>query len=143
MGPPQLMTRASDLDRQRAVEILKDAAAKGYLSLGDFEERLGIALGASHLEDLDPLLADLPGTPTPSASWASPTAAIYPRPRTSGARRGPTTAAALTLIMALAVAAALGTLLSGLWFPPLPLVVVGLVVWHRRHHCPMTRSPVV
>ena len=67
--------RASDEDRERTIDILREATSRGYITLAEFEERVAIALAGTHLTDLDPLLADLPGTPRPSAGWTVPTAA--------------------------------------------------------------------
>ena len=67
--------RASDEDRERAIDILREATSRGYITLPEFEDRLGTALAATHLADLDPLLTDLPGTPRPSAGWTVPTPA--------------------------------------------------------------------
>jgi hypothetical protein len=133
-GPTQ--RRASDQDRQRAVELLRQATAKGYLSLAEFEDRMSDALAATHLEALDPLLADIPGAPAPSAAWASAPLAARPGPTTTTWLSG-ATGIALPLFVALVVAAAVATLFAGLWFPPVPLIVLGLVFWHRRHPCPL------
>jgi len=59
--------RASDADRERVVEALRNHAAAGRLSVGELEERSTSAYGARTLGALAPLLADLPeGTPL---SW--------------------------------------------------------------------------
>lgn len=54
--------RASDLDRQRVVEMLGEHAAAGRLTLSEFEDRASTTYRASHLSELDQLLADLPTT---------------------------------------------------------------------------------
>jgi hypothetical protein len=57
-GPPE--TRASDADRDRVVDTLRDHGAAGRLSTEELEDRTGTALAATTLGDLDALLTDLP-----------------------------------------------------------------------------------
>jgi hypothetical protein len=52
--------RASDLERERAVETLRRHAAAGRLDAGELEERIGLALAAKTRDDLAGLTADLP-----------------------------------------------------------------------------------
>lgn len=52
--------RASDQDRDRAVEILRVAAGDGRLSTTELDERLGTALTARTIGELAALTADLP-----------------------------------------------------------------------------------
>jgi Domain of unknown function (DUF1707) len=52
--------RISDTDRQRAVDELRRHFAAGRLDVDEFSARLGKALEASTLEDLDKLMSDLP-----------------------------------------------------------------------------------
>jgi len=51
--------RASHADRERAVEVLKAAAADGRLTGDELDQRLEAALTARTRADLEPLLADL------------------------------------------------------------------------------------
>jgi hypothetical protein len=53
--------RASDADRERAVERLRQAATEGRLLTEEFEQRLEAALSARTYAQLDALVADLPG----------------------------------------------------------------------------------
>lgn len=53
-------TRASDADRERVVEALREQTAIGRLTLEELEERSGAAYAARTWDDLRPLLADLP-----------------------------------------------------------------------------------
>ncbi|WP_225831778.1 DUF1707 domain-containing protein [Streptomyces sp. NK08204] len=57
-GLPDL--RASDADRERVAEILRDALAEGRLDMEEFEERLEAAYTARTYADLAPLTRDLP-----------------------------------------------------------------------------------
>ncbi|WP_031024775.1 DUF1707 SHOCT-like domain-containing protein [Streptomyces sp. NRRL WC-3725] len=52
--------RASDADRDRVAEILRDALAEGRLDLGEFDERLEAAYKARTYGELAPLTRDLP-----------------------------------------------------------------------------------
>jgi hypothetical protein len=56
---PRLL-RVSHADRDRMVEILRDAAADGRLDTDELEERVERALTARTFADLEPLTADLP-----------------------------------------------------------------------------------
>lgn len=58
------LIRASDLDRDRAVEMLHDAYAVGRLSRQEFDERSAAALTATTWGELEDLTADLPATRT-------------------------------------------------------------------------------
>ena len=52
--------RASDADRDRVVDDLRDHAAAGRLGTDELEDRIGVALQAQTFGELDVLLADLP-----------------------------------------------------------------------------------
>jgi Domain of unknown function (DUF1707) len=52
--------RASDADRDRAVEVLRVAAGDGRLSAAELDERLDVALTARTVGELAALTADLP-----------------------------------------------------------------------------------
>ncbi|MEU2926262.1 DUF1707 domain-containing protein [Streptomyces sp. NPDC007251] len=60
--------RASDADRERVAEVLRDALAEGRLDMGEFEERLDAAYKARTYGELAPLTRDLPagGAPAPA-----------------------------------------------------------------------------
>lgn len=74
--------RASDADRERVAEVLRDAVAEGRLDMEEFEERLEATYKARTYGELTPITADLPApgvTPPPvnmvkepveSGSWA-------------------------------------------------------------------------
>ncbi|MEV5004140.1 DUF1707 domain-containing protein [Streptomyces sp. NPDC056159] len=75
--------RASDADRERVVEHLRDALAEGRLDMTEFEERLEAAYQARTYGELAPLTRDLPvpgvvapavnmvKQPVQDGSWAS------------------------------------------------------------------------
>ncbi|MET9691289.1 DUF1707 domain-containing protein [Streptomyces sp. NPDC006514] len=52
--------RASDADRDRVVERLRDAVAEGRLDMEEFEERLDAAYKSRTYAELEPLTRDLP-----------------------------------------------------------------------------------
>jgi hypothetical protein len=75
--------RASDADRERVSEQLRDALAEGRLDMEEFEERLEATYNARTYGELAPLTRDLPGAgevaplsvslvkePEASGSWA-------------------------------------------------------------------------
>jgi uncharacterized protein DUF1707/cell wall-active antibiotic response 4TMS protein YvqF len=53
--------RASDAERERTVELLRDASAEGRLTLEEFIERMTNAYEARTHAELDQLIGDLPG----------------------------------------------------------------------------------
>jgi class 3 adenylate cyclase len=57
-APPAAL-RASHADRDRVVEVLRTAAGDGRLTADDLDQRLEVALTATTLAELEPLLADL------------------------------------------------------------------------------------
>ena len=57
------VVRASDAERERAVEHLRDAAGEGRLTLEEFVERMTAAYDARTTGELDELVGDLPAQP--------------------------------------------------------------------------------
>lgn len=53
--------RASDADRERVAEVLRDALAEGRLDMAEFEERLDATYQARTYGELTPITRDLPG----------------------------------------------------------------------------------
>ena len=72
--------RASDADRERVTEVLRDALAEGRLDMEEFEERLDATYKARTYGELEPITRDLPAAhaarvsmtkdPVQSGSWA-------------------------------------------------------------------------
>ncbi|MCL7427535.1 DUF1707 domain-containing protein [Streptomyces sp. YS415] len=58
--------RASDADRERVAEILRDALAEGRLDMEEFEERLDATYKARTYGELAPITRDLPASPAVS-----------------------------------------------------------------------------
>lgn len=56
--PPEM--RASDADRDRVAQILREAAGEGRLSLEELDERLDAVYAAKTYAELEPITRDLP-----------------------------------------------------------------------------------
>ena len=67
----QPQQRASDADRDTAVDILCAAVAERRLTLTELDERVGAALSARTICELAALIADLSGPWTPAPASAS------------------------------------------------------------------------
>jgi hypothetical protein len=109
--------RAGDADRQRVVTALGRALGEGRLDVAEFDERATRAHAAVYLDELPPLLADLPAEPEPARGPAVP-----PRwaPR-----------AAVVLAVVLLLAWSVAAVATGA--PPVPgLLVLLLFLGHRR-----------
>jgi uncharacterized protein DUF1707 len=67
---------ASDADRDRVVQALKDAYVQGRLNHEELDQRLAAALGARTIEETQALLDDLrpPPVPQPAALPSPPVA---------------------------------------------------------------------
>jgi hypothetical protein len=59
-GPPGGSLRASDADRERVAEILREAAGDGRLTLDELDERLDAVYQAKTYAELEPVTRDLP-----------------------------------------------------------------------------------
>jgi hypothetical protein len=83
MTDDALELRASDADRERVADILREALAEGRLDMAEFEERLEATYKARTYGDLAPITRDLPAPgvtapvvsltkgPEGEGSWAS------------------------------------------------------------------------
>jgi len=86
----ELALRASDADRESVVDFLRGHCAEGRLDLDELEERMDLAYAARTLAELEPLTADLPGSPfAPAAPPAPrPSHAVAPLARAGGIALG-------------------------------------------------------
>ncbi|NJQ02981.1 DUF1707 and DUF4190 domain-containing protein [Streptomyces zingiberis] len=73
--------RASDADRERAVDVLKAGFAEGRLSRGEYEQRIGRAYQAQTHGQLQAIVSDLPQGPVPQ-TFPAPSVAPVPVPHT-------------------------------------------------------------
>ncbi|MEV6172805.1 DUF1707 domain-containing protein [Streptomyces sp. NPDC051954] len=71
--------RASDADRERVAEVLRDAVAEGRLDMTEFEERLDATYKARTYGELAPITRDLP-----AAGVVPPTVDMVKKPVESG-----------------------------------------------------------
>lgn len=62
--------RASDADRERVAEILREALAEGRLDMEEFNERVDAAYRSRTYGELEPLTRDLPTAAVPAVSLA-------------------------------------------------------------------------
>ena len=76
--------RASDADRERIANVLREAAGDGRLTMAELDERLDAVYAAKTYAELEPITHDLPATGTDYAP-ASP-AAVAVDPARFGAR---------------------------------------------------------
>jgi len=83
----QPQQRASDTDRDTAVDILCAAVAEGRLTLTELDQRVGAALSARTIYELAALIADLSGTWTPVPASAS--VGVSPPASSGWANRAP------------------------------------------------------
>jgi hypothetical protein len=72
--------RASDADRDRVAEVLREAYAEGRLDADEHTERISRAYEAKTLGELAPLLSDLPASFNPTASAAAPSEGGWRQP---------------------------------------------------------------
>ena len=72
--------RASDADRDRAIELLRAAVTDGRLDQAEFDERLDAALAARTIDALAPLTADLIAAPGRDGPLAMPLAGTPAEP---------------------------------------------------------------
>jgi len=90
---PELPTastlRASDADRDRAVDALASAAAEGRLTLEEYSERSGTALVARTLGELATLTADVPAPSAALARSETPAPAQISTVLGNESRKGP------------------------------------------------------
>jgi hypothetical protein len=70
--------RASDADRERIANVLRDAAGDGRLSMAELDERLDAVYAAKTYAELEPITHDLPATGTEYQPAVSPSAAADP-----------------------------------------------------------------
>jgi hypothetical protein len=76
--------RASDADRERAVELLRGHAAVGRLTVDELDERCAKAFAATTFGELDELTVDLPPVSVPPAAAPPPSAPARKPPRVPG-----------------------------------------------------------
>ncbi|MGW1268595.1 DUF1707 SHOCT-like domain-containing protein [Streptomyces sp. NPDC002491] len=82
--PDRSDLRASDADRERVAEVLRDAVAEGRLDMTEFEERLEQTYAARTYRELAPITRDLPA---PGVA-APPVVSLHKEPSGDGGWAG-------------------------------------------------------
>ncbi len=80
-GDPSAGMRASDADRERAIDVLKAGFSEGRLGREEYEQRVELAYRARTYGELTAVVADLPQGPVPMqmrAPQAMPMAPMMP-----------------------------------------------------------------
>lgn len=137
--------RAGTADRQATVDQLTRHFTEGRLNPGEFDERVGQAYAATHLDELPALLADLPDDdqhhrrqPAPSdgkpARW--PADGWSPSPRSRELQHTPPQVFAVEAVVGVvAMVFTVGALTHGFFpFPLLWIVLIGLFLARGRGH---------
>jgi hypothetical protein len=70
--------RASDADRERVANVLREAAGDGRLTMDELDERLDAVYAAKTYAELEPITHDLPGTGTSYVPSTTSAAAADP-----------------------------------------------------------------
>jgi hypothetical protein len=70
--------RASDADRERTANVLRDAAGDGRLTMAELDERLDAVYAAKTYAELEPITHDLPATGTDYAPASPAAVAVDP-----------------------------------------------------------------
>jgi hypothetical protein len=95
-APDPRSMRASDADRDRAAEVLREAAAEGRLSMEELNERLDVVYAAKTYAELAPATVDLPSAgQAPGAGLATTSGAAAIANRFGGQAAGSATVAIL------------------------------------------------
>jgi hypothetical protein len=110
--PRQL--RAADTDRDRAAELLRQAAAEGRITFDELDERISQAYAAKTFADLEALTSDLPG---PGVSAPVPAVPRYQPPDVPAGTQAPS--------MSLAIMS--GTKRAGPWLVPPAYTAVAIM----------------
>jgi hypothetical protein len=76
--PDQRHLRASDSDRERIANVLREAAGDGRLTMAELDERLDAVYAAKTYAELEPITHDLPATGTDYAPASPAAVAVDP-----------------------------------------------------------------
>ena len=97
--------------RDRVIDILKESYSQGNLNLDDFEKRLSLATASNSLEDLKPLIDDLPPVTVQSSAVGG-----YPLINTGEVRESSVVVSVLS-----------ENTKKGVWYPPRNMTVVAVM----------------
>jgi hypothetical protein len=117
--------RAGDADRERVAEQLGTHHADGRLDLDEFTARMDAAYAATYLDQLDPLLADLPAAARGPTGYTGVPVPWRRLPRVGGLP------VPLLILGCIAVLLSIGAIANGM--PPFPLfwLAVAILWWYR------------
>jgi hypothetical protein len=76
--PEPQKLRASDADRERVAEVLREAAGDGRLTMDELDERLDAVYAAKTYAELEPITHDLPDAGTAAAPAVRPASTADP-----------------------------------------------------------------
>jgi hypothetical protein len=131
--PPEPTLRASDAERERHAELLREHAAQGRLTVDELEERLDRVYAARTHGELAPVVADLPAPRNPQPPSRGSDPVTWWRPGLAPF--------VLVNLMLIAIWAATG---AGYFWPMWPLLGWGLGLLGpcstRRRRQPTARS---
>jgi hypothetical protein len=114
--------RASHADRERAVDFIRNQAAEGRLTTDELADRVGAALTAVTLGELDDLVADLPPEAPPATEWDAAPRAGYRQSQAPGALRAMRFAALGLLVASIGAPGHVGSVLFLVWLMMMVLV---------------------
>ncbi len=114
--------RASHADRERAVDFIRNQAAEGRLTTEELADRVGAALTAVTLGELDDLVADLPPEAPPAPEWDMSPRAGYRQQGAPGALRALRFAALGLLVASIGAPGHVGSVLFLVWLTMMVLV---------------------
>lgn len=130
--PSSGAVRASDTEREQAVQRLGAHYVEGRLDRDEFDERAGAALAARTRDELRELLRDLPQPAADPAQERGPARMSPWGPGRFTRRLGPASgvAPALVLLVPLLLAVAIGAVVHGV--PPFPLIPLLFILIRRQ-----------
>jgi Domain of unknown function (DUF1707) len=82
--PAVPVVRVSDDDRNAVIDLIQDAAGRGFLTIEELETRIELASAAKTRADLEPLTADLPAPGSAVVSAPAIVAATLSKTRRQG-----------------------------------------------------------
>ena len=124
--------RASHADRERAVAFIRNQAAEGRLTTEELSDRVGAALTAVTLGELDDLVADLPPEAPPAPEHDRVWTAPYGQRQGPGALRALRFASLGLLLASIGASGRAGSVLFVVWLTMMVLVRLARRSAHRR-----------
>lgn len=112
--------RASDRDRERTVEILREAAGEGRLGMDELDERLDAVYAAKTYGELEPIVQDLPHGEVASATALTAAPVAAPARDTADRFGGTPTSSAAVAVMG-------GFTRKGAWVVPANFTAVAIM----------------